>query len=64
MATIRDFSCAVCGKGPAEGVTVHRMSAKGRPGLWACNEHKDQFDGKVDEEILEITKILEGKRRP
>lgn len=58
----RHGCCAVCDKGPSDGVSVYRMNAKGQPGLWACNEHKDQFDGRVDPEILEITRALEGKK--
>lgn len=52
--------CAVCGRGPAIGVTVYRMNEKGGPPLWSCNEHKDRFDGRIDPDVMELVKILTG----
>lgn len=53
--------CAVCGKGPPDGVSVFRMNEKGGPGLWACNEHKDHFDSHMPDDVLELTRLLEGQ---
>lgn len=54
--------CAVCGRGPAEGVTVYRMNATGQPGLWSCNEHKDHFDGRIPDDVRAITRAIEKGR--
>ena len=54
-------ACAVCGRGPAGGTSIFRMNAKGQPGLWACNEHKDQFDARVPEDVMQVVRTLEGK---
>lgn len=56
-------ACAVCGKGPHDGVNIFRMNATGQPGLWACNEHKDHFDGRIDPEVKEIVDLLGGADR-
>lgn len=56
------MKCAVCERGPVQGVSLFRMNAKGQPGLWACNEHKDQFDARVDSDVLSLVKDLEPKR--
>lgn len=56
------FECAVCGRGPSDGITVYRMNAKGEPGLWACNEHKDHFDGRIPDDVLGITPAIEKSR--
>lgn len=53
--------CAVCGKGPMHGVSIFRMNETGGPALWACNEHKDQFDGHVPDEVMDIVRTIEGK---
>lgn len=55
------MKCAVCNRGPAQGVSLFRMNATGQKGLWACNEHKDHFDGRIDPETQEIVRILEGE---
>lgn len=52
------IECAVCRQGPKDNVSVYRMNAKGQAGLWACNEHKDQFDGRVDPVVKEIVGLL------
>lgn len=31
--------CVICKKGPQDGLSLHRINAKGVPGLWACFEH-------------------------
>lgn len=55
-------TCAVCHRGPVEGVSIFRMNATGQPGLWACNDHKDHFDGRVPDEVAEIVRAIEGKK--
>lgn len=50
--------CAVCERGPMQGVSIFRMNAKGQPGLWACNEHKDHFDGRIPDDVKEIVNAL------
>lgn len=56
------MKCAVCDKGVEQGVTVHRMNVVGQPGLWACNEHKDHFDGRIPDQVKGIVKMIEGAR--
>jgi len=56
--------CAVCNLGPAQGVNIFRMNAKGQPGLWACNDHKDHFDAVVDPEVQGVADALTVKEPP
>lgn len=56
------MNCAVCGRGPDDGVSVYRMNEVGQPGLWSCNEHKDQFDGRIPDDVKEMVSIIEGKK--
>lgn len=56
------MKCAVCNRGPAEGISIFRMNEKGQPGLWACNEHKDHFDGRIDDDLAKLVRTLEGKK--
>lgn len=54
-----DIKCAVCGKGPIEGVTLYRTGNKG-PGenpFWKCPEHIEQY--KVDPAVKELTETIE-----
>lgn len=61
MSNISDFTCCVCHKGPQQGITVHRINAKGQPGIWAFEKHIKQTDGRIDPEVKKITDILEGR---
>lgn len=56
------MKCAVCDKGPMQGVSIFRMNAKGQPGLWACNEHKDHFDGRIPEDVKEVVSVFENRK--
>jgi hypothetical protein len=52
------MKCLFCQKGPAQGVNLFRVNAKGQPGVWACQKHIGQTDAKPDAETLEIVNIL------
>lgn len=54
------MKCAVCGKGPGSGVSVFRMNKAGQKGLWACNEHKDHFDGRTDQNVKDVVDSIES----
>lgn len=55
------MTCLFCHKGPADGVTLYRINAKGVAGIWACLQHKKQTDAPpVDREVARIVKIIEG----
>ena len=58
------MQCVICKKGPAEGVTVFRINAKGKPGLWACAKHRSQTDAPVDPELDNLVAVLEGRQMP
>lgn len=56
--------CCICGDGPMTGPTfcsVHRINAKGVKGIWACEKHIKQTDGKTDPELMELVHILEHR---
>ena len=44
--------CAVCGKGPMDGVTVYRVNEKGVKGVWACREHR--LNPSTIQEIVDV----------
>lgn len=55
--------CCICGKGPANGVSVFRINEKGVPGIWACEQHIRQTDGApIDPDMRRLTNIIEGKK--
>lgn len=54
--------CVICQKGPAQGVSVFRINAKGQPGLWACERHRSQTDATVDPDLDDVVHTLEGKQ--
>ena len=33
------MKCEICGRGPADGVTVYRANEKGVRGVWRCERH-------------------------
>jgi hypothetical protein len=56
------FRCIVCRKGPMDGVTVHRVNAKGQPGIWACTRHIKQTDAPpIDPDVQRIVSAIEGR---
>lgn len=58
------FTCfhPQCNRGPATtGDSVYRINAKGQPGIWACEEHRENTDAPRDPELDRITKILEQR---
>lgn len=54
--------CLFCGKGPAEGVTVFRVNAKGQPGVWACEKHIKQTDAVIDPAVKQIADAFKRDR--
>lgn len=55
--------CIICRKGPSDGVNVlHRVNAKGQPGIWACSAHVGQTDANIDPETARIAQIIGGER--
>lgn len=53
--------CLFCRKGPAHGVTIFRVNAKGQPGVWACKQHIKQTDATVHPEVQFLIDALEGR---
>lgn len=55
------MECEICGKGPMEGVSIHRTGKKG-PGQdphWRCES--DMPKAKVvDQEVAELVAIIEN----
>jgi hypothetical protein len=37
--------------------TLYRVNAKGRPGIWACNEHRIEPDMELDVAVEEIERM-------
>ena len=52
--------CIFCNKGPMDGVTIHRINAKGQPGVWACNKHIKQTDVVVPADVKALTDLIDG----
>lgn len=51
--------CLFCRKGPAEGVNVYRVNAKGQPGVWACNAHIGRTDAPpIDPDVKAICEAI------
>jgi hypothetical protein len=53
--------CLFCQKGPAQGVSLFRVNAKGQPGIWACGKHVRQTDAAVDPDVKTIADALSRK---
>ena len=47
------MKCFECERA-APQFTLYRINAKGRPGIWACAEHRIETDAELDEIIAEI----------
>jgi len=58
------MKCEICGKGMAEGKTLHRVNEKGVKGVWRCNQHLS-FDqeANLDPEVRDIVRIIEADSR-
>jgi len=53
------MKCEVCGMGPMQGVTIHRVGPKGAPTTqWRCDAHLGE--NTVDEGVAEVVAILES----
>lgn len=50
--------CLFCGRGPAQGVNLFRVNAKGRLGVWACDEHIKNTDASVDAAVKLIAETV------
>jgi hypothetical protein len=48
-----------CSRGPVRGDTLYRINAKGKPGVWACEEHLANTDAPRDPELNRLVTILE-----
>ncbi len=57
------MNCLFCQKGPAQGVNLFRVNAKGQPGVWACSAHIGQTDAGVDPEVRDIAETLNPRKR-
>ena len=55
------MKCLFCGKGPAEGVTIYRINAKGQKGKWACEKHIGRTDATIAPEVRDVVRVLEGR---
>lgn len=54
--------CVICSKGPQDGLTLHRINAKGQPGVWACSKHRGNTDAPpLDPALGEVIRILENR---
>jgi hypothetical protein len=54
--------CLFCGKGPHDGVSLHRVNAIGEIGVWACERHIKQTDAApIDPFVKKLADVCEGK---
>ena len=52
------MACVICKKGIPHVSVLHRINAKGQPGLWVCTKHRGQTDARVDPELDRIVDII------
>lgn len=48
-----DIHCRTCNRSPADGAMLERLSAKGEPEVWACEEHLEQGVAPADLTIVD-----------
>lgn len=54
--------CVFCKKGLKEGLALHRINAKGQPGIWACTKHVKLTDAPPPDAVtLAIVKAAGAK---
>ena len=53
------MTCIFCQKGPKDGTTIFRISAKGQPGVWACERHMKQTAMVSPEEVKRLMDALQ-----
>lgn len=53
------MKCFRCDKS-APAHTLYRVNAKGRPGIWACKDHRLEPDMDLDVAIDEIERMRRG----
>lgn len=54
------MTCEICGQGPRNGVTIHRINRKGIPGVWRCDAHLPP--GKtIDPTVKAIQRAIEDQ---
>ena len=56
------MKCETCGKGPMQGVTIHRTTPKGEDPHWRCESHMPQ-GATVAPEVAELVAIIEGSQK-
>lgn len=52
------MKCEICGKGPAEGVSVFRTNPKGVTGVWRCREH---LETAIDPSVQQAVSVIEAR---
>jgi hypothetical protein len=53
------MKCLFCNLGPADGVSVFRINAKGQPGVWACASDLPKADTRVDPATRAVVEHIE-----
>lgn len=56
------MKCETCGQGPANGVSLFRLNAKGQTGRWGCEFHLPPDKQPVDD-LRELVAIIESAQR-
>ncbi len=56
------MKCEVCGQGPANGVSLFRLNAKGEIGRWGCEFHLPP-DTQPEDDVREIVAIIEHEQK-
>ncbi len=50
------MKCMICGCGMAEGVSLFRQNDKWQPGIWACQQHRQE---PVAQEVDALVAVIE-----
>lgn len=57
----KPMHCVICRKGPPDGVSLVRINAKGKPGIWACLKHRSNTDAPRDPVLDNVLRALGAK---
>ncbi len=52
------MECLFCRRGVKQGVSLFRVNAKGRPGIWACSRHVGQTDASISPDVKAVVSAL------
>lgn len=55
------MNCCICRKGLDQVGVLHRINAKGQPGIWVCTGDRSKTDAPVDPELDQLVNVIAGR---